>query len=789
MPAEVACFGIRHHGPGSARRLIEALEALQPAEVLIEGPADLSDLLPMLARPEMIPPVALLAYAADAPERAVFWPMAEFSPEYQAVRWAVGAGVPVRFIDLPSTWRLAGDAAEDGAPGETDGEGEAPQMEAPRHEVLEVEAAAGSATESATDSATEGPDERANAILADPIGILAAAAGYEDGESWWNDVIEQNPAPGPVFDAVAEAMTTLRAETSPPEGLEAAREAHMRREIAAARKRAEGSVAVVCGAWHVPALTARHTAKDDRALIKGAPKRKVQATWAPWTAPRLAFASGYGAGVVAPGWCRHLWQVPRAAQTTRWVARIARALREEGHIVSTASLIETERLAVATAALRDRPQPGFEELRDAAVATLCYGRRPLWDSIATGLLVGSEVGEVPDDVPTAPLLEDLKRQQKTARLKPEALDRELSLDLRSDSGLFRSTLLHRLAALDAPWGELQDAGNSRGTFRERWVLRWEPEFAVALLENMIHGSTIETAANAKLTVGMAGATDLGALADLIFAAMTAQLGEAAAHGVRLIGARAAQTSDCVEMLSALPPLAEVLRYGKARATDTGQLGALFARIATQGALALEHAARGLDAETAEQMAELLQSADAAIRLVDREDRLLRAWWPALGRLVEDKQASRHVAGRAGRLLYEAERLSPDEAVALMKRMLSPGTAVADAAAFFAGFLEGASLRLVHDEGLRGAVDAWLTSLGEEDFVEHLPLFRRVFGSIDRTERKRLLDVVLGRGGAALAGLASAPWAEARWPKHMDRVLGIMRAGGSAGAGAGGRDER
>ena len=101
MPSEVEYFGIRHHGPGSARRLLESLDALQPAEILIEGPADLSGLMPMLADKDMVPPIALLAYPAGEPERSVFWPFSVFSPEYQAIVWAVKNDVPTRFIDLP----------------------------------------------------------------------------------------------------------------------------------------------------------------------------------------------------------------------------------------------------------------------------------------------------------------------------------------------------------------------------------------------------------------------------------------------------------------------------------------------------------------------------------------------------------------------------------------------------------------------------------------------------------------------------------------------------------------
>ena len=41
---------------------------------------------------------------------------------------------------------------------------------------------------------------------------------------------------------------------------------------------------------------------------------------------------------------------------TIWLARIAGVLRAKGHMISTASLIEAERLAQALAAIRERPE-------------------------------------------------------------------------------------------------------------------------------------------------------------------------------------------------------------------------------------------------------------------------------------------------------------------------------------------------------------------------------------------------------------------------------------------------
>ncbi|MBY0565453.1 MAG: hypothetical protein K2P58_14885 [Hyphomonadaceae bacterium] len=745
MASAVHILGIRHHGPGSARRLVEALDELSPTIVLIEGPTDASDLLPMLADPAMVPPVALLTYAADDPARAIFWPFATYSPEYQAACWAMRNGATVRFIDLPAAWRLAPP--------------EAPESDS---------------KEGAEQSAEERPSQEANPLERDPIGALAQAAGYEDSESWWRDVIEENPAPGPVFAAIADAMSALR-EGAVAEGREAAREAHMRLEIAKAVKETDGGVAVVCGAWHAPALSQKVSAAADKALLKGAPKQKIAATWAPWTSPRLAFASGYGAGVAAPGWCVHIWTTARAQIATRWLTRIAASLRGDGHMVSTASLIEAERLAMTLAAMRGRPSPGFEELREAAIACLCFGDALLWSTISARLLIGAEVGAIPHNVPLAPLLEDLQREQKRTRLKPEALDRELAIDLRSESGLDRSTLLHRLTLLGVAWGKLAETGRTRGTFRERWVLRWEPEFAVQLVENLVYGPTIAQAAAGRVGAKLDQASDLKQLADLVHAALVAQLPAATERGIALIEKRAAQTSDCAELLAAAPPLAAILRYGQARETDSAQLNGLLTRLLIQGALALPYAARGLDQDAAKTLCAIIRAADGAVALIDLSEVERAPWREALETLVHDGQATPLVAGAAARLLYEAGALAPDAAAILLGRALSPGRAVIDAAGFFEGFFEGAGEQLIHDAALREAVDCWMQTLDGDQFVEYLPLFRRSLSNLDRMQRKRLLDALLGRVETSLARRALLPDAAAIWPAHFARLSQILTA--------------
>jgi hypothetical protein len=335
-------------------------------------------------------------------------------------------------------------------------------------------------------------------------------------------------------------------------------------------------------------------------------------------------------------------------------------------------------------------------------------------------------------------------------------------------------LLHRLNALDVPWGRLMDAGRSRGTFRENWQLRWEPEFAVRLVEHLVYGSTIAEAAGGRMIDAIGREVELGALATLVRTAMIADLGPATEYGIAALEKKAALTSDCLTLLSALPPMADILRYGEARAGTAEHLRTLMPRIVVQAALALPYAARNLD-EAAAKLRNAILAADGAVQLAQLEADVVTSWRDALRALLRDGQASRLVSGTAARLLYEVELLTADDVADLLSRMLSPGTPVAEAAGFFAGFFEGAGQRLIHDAQLRTAVDSWLMTLEAEAFTGNLPLFRRVFSGLDRSERRRLMDALFGRGGGAKSYRLVAGAAEL-WPKHEARVIELLKAG-------------
>src|SRR5690349_17693172 len=264
----VHVFGIRHHGPGCARSLRAALDALVPDVVLVEGPPDAQEPLALIGHEGMMPPIALLVHVEGDPQKAMFYPFAEFSPEWVALRWAAEKGVKAEMIDLPCGVKLAGE-------GEKQREG--------RDE-------------------NEHGEEEERELHEDPIGVLAEAAGFEDREQWWDAQVEQRVEGEGLFAAILEAMTALREGRPERDAREAQREAYMRTVIRRVQKDGFGKIAVVCGAWHAPRLQTLGPAKRDAELLRGLPKVKVAATWIPWTHSRLSFRSGYGAGVDSPGW-------------------------------------------------------------------------------------------------------------------------------------------------------------------------------------------------------------------------------------------------------------------------------------------------------------------------------------------------------------------------------------------------------------------------------------------------------------------------------------------------------
>ena len=740
-------FGIRHHGPGSARSLRQSLESLQPDLVLIEGPPDAEGVLSQITSPSMAPPVAILIYAPDQPQQAVYYPFAVFSPEWQALDYSLQQQIPVQWMDLPQTHQLA--------------------LRQQRQQELEQEIEPPLDSEPDSEASIAAPLDSPSTpslpdIRHDPLFWLAQAAGYNDSERWWEQMVEQRYEQTDLFPAIIEAMTALRSEvehTHPPDlddprdYREALREAYMRQTIRKAQKARHDKIAIVCGAWHTPVLAEPFpAAKHDTALLKGLPKLKVTATWIPWTYERLTASSGYGAGIESPGWYHHLWTA-KDQPTVRWLTHVARQLRQADIDASSASVIEAVRLANSLAALRDRPTPGLPELNEAVQTVLCFGDELPLRLIHERLIISDRMGQVPDDTPMVPLQVDLQRWQKKLRLKPDISPKDLSLDLRKPNDLLRSQLLHRLHLLGISWGR-STYSRGKGTFKEAWVIEWQPEFEIALIEAGQWGNTIATATTAYVCHLAETAAQLPDLTQLLDRVLLAELPEAIAKLMTCLQAEAAVASDVVHLMSALPSLAQILRYRDVRQTDTEVVTHVVDGLVTRICIGLPGACASLDDEAAEMMDKQVMNTHSAINLLQNQDHQ-QAWWAVLMQLVNRESLHGLLGGRCCRLLLDSGQFEAPEAARRLGLALSLATEPTQAAAWIEGFLKGSGLLLLHDQNIWQVLDQWVCKLTPEIFVTLLPLLRRTFSTFPAAERRQMGErVTQGTVGTGLQGWES-----------------------------------
>ena len=328
----------------------------------------------------MIPPVAILIYNPKNLQQASYFPFAQFSPEWQAIKYGLENEVPIQFMDLPMAINFGLDK---------EAGNEVPAL-----------------------IATEPLNEEEKAFRQDPLGAIARLAGYEDSERWWELTFEQKENEAAIFQAILELMTALRYESR--KELESKRnlqrEAFMRKTLRASLKKGFQNIAVICGAWHTPALNnlRSRTIKNDNALLKGIKKIKTEATWIAWSYNRLARQSGYSAGVISPAWYELLFKSEDDI-VVEWMTKVAQLLRKEDLDASSAHAIEAVRLANNLSTLRGLFLPGIEELKEAAIATFCGGNTAPLDLIEKKLIVGDVIGEVPSSIAAMPLQKDLEK--------------------------------------------------------------------------------------------------------------------------------------------------------------------------------------------------------------------------------------------------------------------------------------------------------------------------------------------------------------------------------------------
>ena len=740
----IKVFGIRHHGAGSSRSLRNALEQFEPDCILIESPGDAIDALPHAADPEIKLPVAILIFDPKNLNAASYLPYAEFSPEWVTMQFGFEREIPIKFMDLPLGYQFALNAAEKS------------QIQLfPEGELVEPDAENEDLGSTSSPSESEDPSEnktpfqktplsQKRQMHRDPLGEMAKLAGYSDSERWWEITFEQTFNPIEIFVQIAEMISALR-ENQREERLDTLRrEAFMRITLRQAIKDGFEKIAVVCGAWHVPAIIdyQKHKQSADKSFLKGLKKIKTKSTWIPWSYERLAVDSGYGAGIKSPAWYDLLFH-HRENASIHWMSKVSQLLREEGLDASSAHAVEAVRLAETLATMRGLQLPGIDELKEAAITVFGNGNHEPLDWIERKLVIGEKYGEVPDSVPQVPLQKDLEATIKTARLTKDrnsVTPVEKKFDLRKKTNLIASQLLHRLNILDIPWGKMQDEAEfATGSFSEHWILKWLPDFAIQIIEAGMWGNTVPEAATRKLLNKSKEEKQLSKLTEMVASSLLAELPQAIPALIYRLREISTLTEDALHLAEALPSLVRVLRYGNVRKTDTEQVRAVVEEFVPRLCIGLPSACVNLDEENSKEIFEKILAANHALSILNNK-KLQKHWILTLRQIAAHPGIHPILQGACVRILFEKKIFSIKDTATKMRYALSPGNEAAEAASWLEGFLHGSGLLLIHNPSFWQILDEWVDEIDPNIFKEILPLLRRTFSKFPGAERTKMLEL-------------------------------------------------
>lgn len=719
-------YGVRHLSPAGAVHLKTFLDQVDPEVVLIEGPSDGTEQLQHLAHAKTRPPVALLAFTKARPVRSLIYPLAAYSPEWVALRWALTKKRKVRFMDLPAETFLA----------------------------------------LRDDDAKEGGD-RSKAYLDDPYEAIAKLSGEPDHETWWERHFEHTVEVAAYRNAIHEfgrGLRELAFKTPEREKETLLREAFMRRELRAHVKKAEKAVAV-CGAFHAPVLTDDEPALSDEELAK-LPRAECVLTLMPYSYPRLSAQSGYGAGNHAPHYYELLHEEVSAGKPERLRARyfsaLAAELRSGGLIRSSAEVIECVRLAEGLASLNGSSSPALRDLVDAAVTLLGNGERLPIEKARNAVEIGTAIGTLPPGVTRTALQDDFHQLIKTLKLEKYLKDEEqkLELDLREnrfakskDTAFLdraRSTFLHRLDVLDVSFGSRQHR-EQKGTAREAWKLRWTPECEIRLAERSLEADSLESGAAWALAQRLATATDVGQATGVVLRAAECELADALSAALKRVQDLTVDEGGFAAAAGGIENLLETIRYGDVRDVDPKPLRPVLAQLYLRSTL-LAFGACVSDDDACKAIAAGMDKVQNAA-FIGEEGLDAARWIDALQRIAASDDRNPYLSGYAAALLIERGKFDDAAIDREVSRRLSPGTEASVGVGWFEGLVQRNRAALFLRPILWKTLSEFVDGLDDEAFKKALLYLRRAFSSFSAGEVRRvagLLGELWKTGGAELA---------------------------------------
>lgn len=771
-------FPVRHHSPVCSYQLIRAIAEFRPDVILIEGPENANDLIPVLTDERTELPCALYYFykdkkkfiSEDAEDYKCYYPFLYSSPEYNALTEGRRLGIETRFMDLPYGEILINTAENKGL-----------RKDADKHSYT----------------------DESRLTRSRFYKRLCEKTGIRSFEEFWEKYFEIEGlrlTPEEFCKNMHTYCVLVRSEESVDE-LTAdgtlARERHMAMRIRQALDSGKRVLAVT-GGLHSSGLAALLEKDDTKPVKIHKMSDDIQGCYPMAYSYEAADAlHGYASGMSCPGFYDNIMQrLKKGSDITtvyddaclELLIKTAKKASEKDIPISIADITSARSVMTGLAALRNVSQCGLYEVEDGITSAFIKGEKTLSSSMPLSIMrklaTGSGIGHIGDASHVPPLIDDFKKQCENFKLKytsvvPQEADVQL---FTGEKGPALSRFFHRMQYLgtgfcDMTKGPDLHRSRDRSRVREQWRYRWIPRVDAALIDHTTDGFTIKEAvtnATARVLKSRRRCADAAQTAVDCFLMGVEMTGEQ----LKIIEAIIAADGDLFSLGEGLGCFARLYElrelYNISDSSSYGYMDRCMSRLMS----ALPSMA-DVPSENADDTVKIMR------RMFGLTGGVMAHWRDTfeeeLLTLIEADEKEPEVYGAAMGLLYAMDSSRRNDAKDAMRGYLKGSAEIRkQGASYLKGLFRTAGDIMLADDSFIHMTDELLAGFSHEDFMEILPSMRLAFGYFTPTEIREI-----ARSAAALHNTADSDIIEGdildeglfRYGRRLDEEIRIQLEGG------------
>lgn len=479
---QVLFFPVRHHSPVCSYQLRKTIKLYQPEIILIEGPENANDLIPVLTDDKTRLPAAIYYFykdkkkyiSEDAEDYHCYYPFLNASPEYTAMKEAKKLNIPAKFIDLPYSEIL---------------------IHSQNHQ-----------KNYADDSYL---------VKSKFYQKLCEKTNLRTFDEFWEKYFEiagLRLSPEKFIHQMYTYCTLTRQET-PQEDLDAdgcsARELHMTSRIQETMQNYQ-KILVVTGGFHSIGLSNLLNQKIKPIRLHKFTEDIQNCYPIAYSYQAADALRGYASGMMHPYFYDQISDALEHAdspeqiyhqQSLHFLTLTAKESTKKDIPISLSDITSAYSLTEGLAALRNSPEPGIFEVYDGITGAFIKGEKTAASSlpleILSRLATGDAVGHIGDKHHIPPLIADFEKQCKKFRLNANTtIPKEINIC--PFEHIEKSRFFHQMHFLQTDFCKMMKgsdlhANKDRSRVREIWKYCRSPQTDAALVDHTTDGSTLPEA--------------------------------------------------------------------------------------------------------------------------------------------------------------------------------------------------------------------------------------------------------------------------------------------------------